>query len=219
MGQPADTTILVIAKAPAAGRSKTRLCPPLTLAEAAHVARASLADTLAAVGQVPVQRRVLVLDGDPTGIDPHGFDVVPQTGGGLDRRLAAAFEEATGPSLLIGMDTPQVTRALLQSAVAHLLQPRVDAVLGLAEDGGYWAIGLRTPSPALFLGVPMSTAVTGARQRARLCQHGLRTGDLPMLRDVDTIQDAYAVAELIPASRFATALRETARYPVRPTIC
>jgi hypothetical protein len=58
--------------------------------------------------------------------------------------------------------------------------------------------------------------VTGARQRARLRQHGLRIEDLPVLRDVDTIQDAYAVAALIPGSRFGAALRETARHPARP---
>ncbi|HZN18129.1 MAG TPA: TIGR04282 family arsenosugar biosynthesis glycosyltransferase [Micromonosporaceae bacterium] len=200
-------SILVIAKAPGAGRSKTRLCPPLTPAEAADVARASLADTLCAVCRVPVRRRVLVLDGDPAGIVPPGVDLVPQAGGGLDERLAAAFDEVGGPGLLIGMDTPQVTPALLESAVALLLGPGVDAVLGLAEDGGWWAIGLRTPDPALFLGVPMSTPVTGARQRARLDQYGLRTCELPVLRDVDTIEDAYAVARLVPGSRFAAALR------------
>ncbi|HET8683427.1 MAG TPA: TIGR04282 family arsenosugar biosynthesis glycosyltransferase [Micromonosporaceae bacterium] len=204
----------MIAKAPAAGRSKTRLCPPLTPAEAADVARASLADTLSAVCQVPVRRRVLVLDGDPAGIVPPGVDLLPQAGGGLDERLAAAFDEAGGPSLLIGMDTPQVTPVLLESAVTLLLRPGVDAVLGLAEDGGWWAIGLRTPNPALFLGVPMSTPVTGARQRARLDEYGLHTRELPPLRDVDTIEDAYAVAALVPGSRFAAALRATGSYPV-----
>ena len=108
------------------------------------------------------------------------------------------------PALLVGMDTPQVTPALLAAGLARLAD--ADAVLGLAHDGGYWAIGLRRAERAVFAGVPMSDARTGAVQRARLAALGLRTAELPPLHDVDTIADARLVARTAPAGRFAAAL-------------
>lgn len=197
----ATTTLLVIAKEPRPGRVKTRLSPPFTPAEAAALAEAALADTLAAVAATPARRRVLVLDGAPGRWLPPGFDVVPQCAGGLDERLAAAFAGCAGPALLIGMDTPQVTPDLLDVDFHDC-----DAYFGPAEDGGFWALGLARPEPALLRGVPMSTPVTGAVQRERLLTAGLRVRDLPPLRDVDTAADARAVAVLAPDGRFAARL-------------
>ena len=76
--------------------------------------------------------------------------------------------------------------------------------------GGFWWLGLRVPDPALVRGVPMSTANTGASQRARLHAAGLCVADLPQLRDVDTAEDAVAVARQAPRSRFAAQVRELA---------
>ncbi|MFE7974973.1 DUF2064 domain-containing protein [Streptomyces shenzhenensis] len=195
------TTLLVIAKEPRPGRVKTRLTPPFTPRQAAELAEAALADTLAAVADAPATRRVLVLDGSPGPWLPPGFDVVPQGAGGLDERLADAFAGCTGPALLIGMDTPQVTPALLSVEFTGC-----DAYFGPAEDGGFWALGLAVPAPELLRGVPMSTAETGAVQRARLVAAGLRVRDLPRLRDVDTAADARAVAAAAPRGRFAAQL-------------
>ncbi|NEA38306.1 DUF2064 domain-containing protein, partial [Streptomyces sp. SID11385] len=136
------TTLLVIAKEPRAGRVKTRLTPPFTPAQAAALAEASLTDTLRTVAAAPATRRVLVLDGTPGPWLPPGFDVVPQCAGGLDERLAAAFAACAGPALLIGMDTPQVTPALLDVRLA-----KGEAVFGPALDGGFWALGLAAPAP------------------------------------------------------------------------
>ena len=197
--------LLVIAKAPVAGRVKTRLCPPCTPGQAARLARAALEDTLAAADGVrSCGRRVLVLDGAPGPWLPPGWEVVAQRGDGLAARLAAAFACAGGPALLVGMDTPQVTAARLDAGLAALA--RTDAVLGPAPDGGYWAIGLRAPAAAVFDGVPMSVAGTGAAQRRRLDALGLRTALLAPLRDVDTIADARAVAAAAPEGRFAAEL-------------
>jgi glycosyltransferase A (GT-A) superfamily protein (DUF2064 family) len=199
------TTLLVIAKQPVPGRVKTRLVPPCTDEQAAALAEAALADTLHAVLAVPAARRVLVLEGEPGAWLPPGFDILPQCGGPLDERLAGAFCAVRGPALLIGMDTPQVTPALL-AVDWHA----ADAVFGPADDGGFWALGLRTPDPALLRGVPMSVPHTGAIQRARLAAAGLRVTDLPRLRDVDTAADAVAVALEAPHSRFAARARELA---------
>lgn len=205
--QPARpaTTLLVIAKAPVPGRVKTRLTPPYTPHEAAELAEAALRDTLDAVREMPARRRVLVLDGEPGPWLPPGFTVVPQGAGGLDERLADAFGGSRGPTLLIGMDTPQVTPALLAPALAPGGWRECDAWFGPAEDGGFWALGLAEPDPALLRGVPMSTPTTGVRQRARLTGAGLRVGDLCALRDVDTADDVTRVAALAPHGRFASA--------------
>ncbi len=203
--------LAVIAKSPVPGRVKTRLCPPYTPAEAAELAGAALADTLAAVAAADAGRRVVVLDGPTlTGL-PDGFEVIPQRSGGLAARLAAAFDALAGPALVIGMDTPQVTPALLSGALDTLAADGTDAVLGLAEDGGYWAIGLRTPDARAFLGVPMSAAHTGARQAARLRELGLTVAALPALADVDDWASAAAVAAAAPETTFARAVRDLPR--------
>lgn len=210
---PAGPTFIVIAKAPVAGRSKTRLTPPCTPEQAAGLAEAALRDTLEAVRAAPAARRVVVLEGTPGPWLPDGFEVLPQRGDGLDERLAAAFQDvaadATGGAVLVGMDTPQVTADDLTAAWDALRAPGTDAVLGHAPDGGYWAVGLRVQDPGLFVGLPMSTEHTGRDQEARLRAHGRSVALLPELRDVDLIDDALAVAALAPGTRFARALQAT----------
>ncbi len=197
--------LLVIAKAPVPGQVKTRLCPPCTPQQAAQLAAASLADTLAVVRATPAARRVLVLAGAAVA-KPTGFDVVAQRGDGLAERLANAFADAAaGGAFLIGMDTPQLSVGLLARALSLL--DTADAVLGPALDGGWWGLGLRDPRHAEALrDVPMSTAETGARTLDALTARGLEVAQLPALRDVDTIADALAVAGQAPGSRFAAAL-------------
>jgi len=202
------TSVVVIAKSPAPGRVKTRLCPPCTPIEAAHIAEAALADTLSVVADTPATARVLALEGPPGPWIPEGFVIVPQIGRVLYERLANAFAAVTGPALLIGMDTPQVSRTQLTCAARALHTPGVDAVLGPAEDGGWWAIGLRRADPRVFIGVPMSTDHTCRDQRARLDGLGYRTTMIDTMRDVDTISDVLEVAKNIPAYRFAAAVAD-----------
>jgi len=210
---PAQVQVLVLAKEPVAGRVKTRLCPPLTPEGAARLASAALEDTLDVVRAVSVARRVLVLDG---AYCAPGFDVQPQRGGPMHERLAAAFDDAGPlPALLIGMDTPQLTAALLAEAVEALV--RAEAVIGTAPDGGWWALGLRRPDGAVLLGVPTSQDDTGARQLARLAEHGIPAHRLPELRDVDTISDAHAAATLAPDGRFAAELAQQTAPCKRPS--
>ncbi|MGS2646235.1 TIGR04282 family arsenosugar biosynthesis glycosyltransferase [Streptosporangium sp. LJ11] len=200
--------IVVIAKEPVAGRVKTRLTPPFTPAQAAHLAAAALRDTLHAVAAARAGRRVLALEGLPGTWLPDGFTVIPQRGDGLDQRLAAAFDDAHRlyrlPVVLIGMDTPQVTPELLNTAVTLLAGH--DAVYGPAADGGFWLLGLCRPDPSLLLGVAMSRPDTGATQLRRLHEAGLNVARMPELNDVDTAADAFRVAAQAPRSRFAEAL-------------
>lgn len=201
-GHPLPVTMAVIAKEPVAGKVKTRLCPPCTPAQAALIAEAALADTIEAALASRTERVVVVLDGAPGRWLPDGVEVVAQRGAGLDERLAHATADVGGPLVIIGMDTPQVTAVILDDAAERLLDAGTDAVFGPAEDGGYWAIGLRAPEESVFRGVPMSTAETGRAQLAALERRGLRVQHLGTLRDVDTFDDAVAVARLTDGTRF-----------------
>jgi rSAM/selenodomain-associated transferase 1 len=204
----APTHVLVMAKAPAPGRVKTRLCPPCTPEEAAAVATAALHDTLSAVRACGADRRIIALDGDPGPWVPEGFEVVAQVEGRFDERLAAAWTYAGGPGLQIGMDTPQLTTELIDESLATLTRgaDAPDAVLGPARDGGWWAIGLHRPHAQAFRGVPMSTPGTGRAQARRLAELGLRCATLPTLRDMDSWEDAVAIAEAHPGLGTADAV-------------
>ncbi|MDE3203226.1 MAG: DUF2064 domain-containing protein [Acidobacteriota bacterium] len=206
---PRRAHLLVMAKAPVAGRVKTRMCPPLSFAQAATIAEAALADTLDAVARCGADRRVLALDGEPGPWLPPGFEVIPQRSGGLARRLAGAWADTAGPGLQIGMDTPQVTPDLLDACLARTFGPPATASLGLATDGGWWAIGLsRRWDLDVFTGVPMSTPDTGRAQLERLGRAGHEVVALPPLDDVDHFEDARRVAALTPVGGFAQAVQE-----------
>ena len=194
------SALIVIAKAPVAGRSKTRLVPPCTPAQAAQLAEAALADTLETVARSGAGRRVLALEGAPGDWLPDGFEVVSQRGDGLAERLAAAFDDTGERAFLVGMDTPQLTVAQLDAALAH------PCSYGAAEDGGWWGLGLPAPDARVFAGIPMSADDTGARQLDRLRALDYAPVLLETLRDVDTIEDAGAVAAGAPGGRFATTL-------------
>ncbi len=196
--------VLVVAKAPVPGRVKTRLTPPLSADDAAEVAAAALADTLDAVVACGATRRILSLEGPPGDWVPPGFEIVAQRGVTLNQRLAAAWGDAGGPGLQIGMDTPQLTPALLDRCLEQTDAPGATAALGLAEDGGWWGLGLQDGwDGPLFDGVPMSDPATGARQLAALRALGHEVRPLPVLRDIDRVEDLEAVASEHPSIRVA----------------
>ncbi|BCY11312.1 hypothetical protein L3i22_064000 [Actinoplanes sp. L3-i22] len=202
--------LLVMAKAPVPGRVKTRLCPPCTPEQAAAIAAAALEDTLKTAKKLSFVRHTLVIEGAHPA--PSGWALVPQRGDGLGERLANAFADTAlpgVPSLLIGMDTPQVTVALLRDAAEALC--RAGSVLGPADDGGWWALGLSDPADAAVLpDVPMSAADTGERTLRALRARGVRPAPLPGLRDVDTAADALAVAAACePGHRFPAIVADT----------
>jgi glycosyltransferase A (GT-A) superfamily protein (DUF2064 family) len=201
------TTVVVIAKETIPGKVKTRLHPPLSLEQAADVAAAAVQDTLDVARRLPATRRVLLFDGNRRPVGSEDFDVIPQIGGDLDARLGALFDEVDGKTVLIGMDTPQVTTDSLAPVFTEWTDD-VDAWFGPANDGGFWALGLARPTGDLLRGVPMSRDDTGAHQLRRLADASLTVRMLPELVDVDTIDDARLVAAAAPGSRFASALRD-----------
>ena len=200
--------IVLVGKAPAPGRSKTRLTPPLSPTEAAEVAAALLTDAVNAVNETPVVRRVLALDGAPGPWLPADWDLLTQRGHGLGERLCHAaldaYEALPAPVLLLVTDTPLLTPALLAQACGLLLDEEHHAVLGRAPDGGWWTLGMRRPHPEAFTEVPMSTDHTGRVEREVLERLGMRTAGLPELSDIDVVGDLVAIRpHLDPASALA----------------
>jgi glycosyltransferase A (GT-A) superfamily protein (DUF2064 family) len=220
------TCLLVVAKAPVAGLAKTRLAAAVGARHAARIAAASLLDTIDAVLATPDTVAVVAMTGAPAAAERADelaaalarCTVVSQHGTDFATRLANAHTAAAGlgaPVLQIGMDTPQLTPALLAASAAALHAPGTGAVLGPATDGGWWALGLRRPGPARVLrGIPMSRPDTGARTGNALRHAGLTVTALPELSDVDTMADALRVAAVAPAGRFAAAVADAMRQAV-----
>lgn len=223
--------VIVLAKAPVTGRAKTRLVPPATPQGAAAVAAAALLDTLDAACAVPGARVLVALEGDVRDAERadelaaalERVTVVRQRGESLGERIAAAHEDAlrAAPGAItvqIGMDTPQVDAGLLTDAL-DLVAAHADAALGLALDGGWWAMALADPSHARVIAdVPTSRDDTGEATLAalRAGHPGLRPGhvlELPPLSDVDTAADAMVVSDLVPHGRFALAVGDLLGVP------
>lgn len=210
--------LLVVAKAPVPGKVKTRLCPPARPDQAARIAAAALLDTLDAVLAVPGGMPVVALSGDlsrAVGGDAlsdrlRATTVIPQRGTTLGQRIAAAHADAAAavgpcPVLQIGMDTPQADAGLLSHCL-NLLDG-ADAALGMATDGGWWVLGVQRPELAeLIADIPTSRSDTGLRTLAALQTAGCQLVELPQLSDVDTWEDAVAVARAVPGGRFAAAV-------------
>jgi glycosyltransferase A (GT-A) superfamily protein (DUF2064 family) len=209
------TRALVVAKAPVAGLVKTRLGAEVGMVRAADLAAAALLDTIAACADAfGVEGCLLALTGDlgeaergaELGRALDGWRVFPQRGSTFAERLAHAHADVPtgGPVLQVGMDTPQLTASHLHDAAKSMAE--AEAVLGPAEDGGWWLLGLHRPAAAAALrAVPMSTPTTYADTRQALTDAGLGVATTALLRDVDTSADAAAVARTVPDSEFGRA--------------
>jgi len=206
--------LLLVAKAPVAGRVKTRLGASVGDDVAADLAAAALLDTIDACRETGAFGHLSLagdlsaaVRGEELRAALDGWTITPQVGEGLAERLVRAHADA-GPGLVvqIGMDTPQVTAAALHE-VADMAAGH-DAVLAPATDGGWWALARRDADVVRHLAqVPMSTATTCADTRRALERAGARVARAAELTDVDTPGDADLVADLAPASRFAEAWR------------
>lgn len=173
------------------------------------------ANDVTSVGVANVVTAVVALRGDlnaavhtaEIGERLQGFTVVAQRGSDFADRLANAHADAADgrPVLQIGMDTPQLSAALLTACAQRLLA--APAVLGPARDGGWWMLGVHTPTDAECLrGVPMSRPDTGALTWKALRASGVEPEFLAELADVDTVEDIAVVrGRCAPGSRFAAA--------------
>src|SRR5262245_1465031 len=187
-----------MAKVPAAGQVKTRLCPPLAPDEAAALATCFLLDRIEQLHEV--------VDGDPMVAFaprdreadmrfrvPAGVRLVPQEGADLgarlDRILSDLLMEGYIGAIAVDADSPTLPTAYIQRACDELLRGVADVVVGPCEDGGYYLIGLRLPAPGLFAAMPWSTPVVTAETLDRARRLGLGLALLPSWFDVDRGED------------------------------
>ncbi len=200
-----ENILLVVAKQPSPGQTKTRLCPPLNHTQASELYDCFLRDTLDIMRKVPdVQRVVAYLSKNG-----HGYfqDLAPdmrlvkQVGMSLGERLDNLLTEALAGSsekaVVMDSDSPTLPPAYL--AMAFELLDQADVVLGPTEDGGYYLIGMKKPHPRLLREVQMSTpdVLTDTQELAK--RMGVSVALLPPWYDVDTASDLERLqAELIP---------------------
>ena len=208
--------VAVMAKAPRVGRSKTRLCPPLTPEEASTLSAAFIQDITAnlalAARDAPLApyvafapagtealfakllapgTRLVLADGaiaPPPGVAGFGLALL--------HAMQALFAEGYGGVCLLNSDSPDLPTAVLRDAATRLMAPGGQAVLGAAEDGGYYLLGLRAPHSAMFADIAWSTGEVAATTRARAAALGLRLNELPPWYDVD---DAASLQRMLDA--------------------
>lgn len=206
--------MLVVAKAPVAGKVKTRLGVDIGLELAAELAAASLVDTLeACVAAVGAENCHLSLAGDLADAvrssEIHdaltGWSLTAQRGDDFAERLVNAHRDAgAGLVVQIGMDTPQITAENLLAAGAAA--SGVDVAVGPAPDGGWWVLARHDAAATLPLAqVPMSTPTTYVDTIAALRAAGHSVAETATLRDVDTVRDADLVAAAMGSGRFKEA--------------
>ena len=216
--------LVVITKAPIPGRVKTRLTPPLSAAEAAQLARALLEDTLRRVERIPYTHLVVAVE--PPEAVPFmqkiapGAEIVPQTAGDLGARMSAIivdrFTRGASAVILIGSDHPTLARAQIDQAVRWLQEGGNPLVIGPAEDGGYYLIGLTRPHPELFSRISWSGPTVLQETLARARGADLQVRQLSVGRDVDTIEDLVRLQHELADCR--NAAPATARWLQRHRI-
>jgi len=189
--------VAIMAKAPRSGEVKTRLCPPLSLVDAAELYSRFLRDkieqvrslkaTSPAIAYAPGEARAFFEELAPD------FVLVGQRGADLGERLANSLRELLDGgyrgALAIDSDTPTLPPEFLQQAIDLVIRPEIDVVLGPTEDGGYYLIGLRAVHRELFEGVAWSTNQVFGETIRRCDAKGLRVACLPVWYDIDTPDD------------------------------
>jgi len=200
---PPACAIVVFARAPVPGHTKTRLIPALGAEGAAALHRALLRHALeAASAAAPGRLELWGAGDDPQGelaalAARTGASLHRQPGGELGTRMRTALDAAVarhGSALVIGSDCPWLDADALHEAQAAL--ERHDAVLGPADDGGYVLLGMRRVDAALFDDIPWGTGHVLALTRARLASLGWSWHELPSRSDVDRPSDLAALRAL-----------------------
>ncbi len=191
--------LAVMAKAPRPGKVKTRLSPPLTLAQTAALNICFLMDTTENIAAVCAQRPGSAAglisytpvgdEGLFDGILPASFELIAQRGDAFGERLLAAAEDILSCGFesvcLIDSDSPTVPAEAFQQAIAELARPGDRIVLGPSDDGGYYLIGLKQAHPEPFERITWSTGVVFEETCERVREAGIELVLLPTWYDVD----------------------------------
>jgi rSAM/selenodomain-associated transferase 1 len=191
--------VIVLAKDPASGNAKTRLAADVGIERTLDLCAAFVQDS---IDLAKSQARRLYIACSPaaaTGVFQTlapGARCFGQPDALFGKRLLHAFEtvirDGARNPVLIGTDSPTLPEHLLE--VAHRALATHDVVLGPAEDGGYYLIGMTTPHPSLFADIDWSTERVLSQTLARARSAGLTVLMLPHWYDVDTVRDLDRLA-------------------------
>ncbi len=214
----------LMAKAPFAGEVKTRLVPPLTAPEAAQLNICFLRDMAANIENVSKTTAasglvVYTPAGAESAFDdvlPAGFKLLVQRGASLGERLCNAtgdlLQQGYSAVCLINSDSPTLPQSFLTSAIELLARDGDRVVLGAADDGGYYLIGLKHAHTHLFNDIAWSTPDVLAHTKQRAAEIELPVEMLPPWYDVD---DAETLTRLCEDLFFAESSDEA--YPAPHT--
>jgi rSAM/selenodomain-associated transferase 1 len=210
-----ECAIAVMAKASIAGKTKTRLVPPLTEAEAAGLNTVFLQDAadnvLSAAARATVSGWMAYA---PVGSEPFFRSYLPESiglietvaptlGGCLCQAAGKLLAAGHGAVCLINSDSPTLPAAYLIAAAAALVAPGDRVVLGPSTDGGYYLIGMKRLHAGLFEGIAWSTGHVFAQTRARAQVLGLSVFELPTWYDVDNTETLRTlIGELLDRKPF-----------------
>lgn len=198
--------LLVVAKKPAPGQTKTRLTPPLTGEQASALYECFLRDTLAVIlatrQQLPLTPIIAYL---PEGSEAYfhqlapEFELLLQEGKDLSERLHHATSHCLmhgyDQAFIMDSDSPTLQPAYLVEAFTAL--DTADVTLGRCADGGYYGIGIKQPAAPLFLNVTMSTESVAQDTLAQAAAHNLSVALLPDGYDIDYVADLkHLIADL-----------------------
>lgn len=194
------TTICVFAKAPKAGQVKTRLAAVVGASLATQYARAFLLDSIALAAQLKPKRVILALSGDAADLPtvPQDIEIWSQGEGDLGERMERILRRALtdcSSALVIGTDSPGLPGSFLEQAIWRMTT--CDAVLGPADDGGYYLLGLKTCPVGLLGNLPWSSSTTRLRTVERLRSFGLTVEFTERWFDVDVATDLVRLRTLI----------------------
>ena len=190
-----DRALVVFVKHPAPGTVKTRLAAAVGPEAAASLYRALAERVLEATTPRAGEYERLVFFDPPEALAEMrawlpGVRLVAQSAGDLGARLtdatARAFARGASRVAAVGTDVPGLARDTVLAALDAL--DAADVAIGPTEDGGYYLLALPQPRPELFAGIAWSTSSVAAETRARAAAAGLVVHELPVLRDVDTIE-------------------------------
>ncbi len=196
--------LIVVAKQPAPGNTKTRLSPPLSAEQASALYECFLRDTLDQMRQVGEAEHVIAyLPREAEGYFRHlapDFQRIPQQGvdlgARLDHALTSYLSRGYERVVIMDSDSPTLPRGYLAQAFT-MLSGGADVVLGPCQDGGYYLIGIKRPAPRLLREVRMSTPTVTADTIALAREQGLRLVQLPAWYDVDDVTSLGRLAEEI----------------------
>ena len=195
---PHKAILVVMAKAPLPGRVKTRLCPPLSASQAAAVYDCFLQDRLREMGDLSGCDRAIAYTPEAAALRfrayaAQSFDLFPQQGLDLGERMHNIFvdscREGYGAVVVIGSDSPDLPKSIVQQAFERLSSGMTDVVFGPATDGGYYLVGMKETHPELFANVPWSTEKVLSTSLGIARALGIKTSLLPAWSDIDTYHD------------------------------